>query len=230
MLTIMDMLGVPTADQPAVANAAEKLFGMSDDEYSHARGAGRRTPINEIMLLSSTGVELAQVPAQANPGDDLMTSIVNAEVDGHRLTDEEIGAFLILLASAGNDTTKQATTHAMMALADNPAQRDWLMEDFDEPDRPGRRGIRPVVLAGAAVRAVRHRGHRDQRAAGQRGRQGRACSTARPTATKRSSTTRARSTCRARPTRTSASAAAARTSASATSWPRPSCETCSASC
>ena len=50
-----------------------------------------------------------------------MTGIVNAEVDGHRLTDEEIGAFLILLASAGNDTTKQTTTHVMMALAHEPA-------------------------------------------------------------------------------------------------------------
>jgi cytochrome P450 len=60
-----------------------------------------------------------------------MTSIVNAEVDGHRLTDEEVGAFLILLASAGNDTSKQATTHAMMALARNSAQRSWLMDDFD---------------------------------------------------------------------------------------------------
>ena len=61
-----------------------------------------------------------------------MTSIVNAEVDGHRLTDEEIGAFLILLASAGNDTTKQSTTHAMMALVDNPDQREWLMADFED--------------------------------------------------------------------------------------------------
>ena len=60
-----------------------------------------------------------------------MTSIVNAEVDGHRLTDQEIGAFLILLASAGNDTIKQSTTHVMMALVDNPDQRDWLMEDFE---------------------------------------------------------------------------------------------------
>ncbi len=67
-------------------------------------------------------MELAKF-RRANPGDDLMTSIVNAEVDGHRLTDEEIGAFLILLASAGNDTTKQTTTHAMMALAANPDQR-----------------------------------------------------------------------------------------------------------
>ena len=83
------------------------------------------------MLLSSTGAELAKF-RRNNPGDDLMTSIVNAEVDGQRLTDEEIGSFLILLASAGNDTTKQATTHAMMALVDNPEQRDWLMADFDD--------------------------------------------------------------------------------------------------
>ncbi|QIV80060.1 cytochrome P450 [Mycolicibacterium frederiksbergense] len=129
MRTISDMLGVPTADQPALAKAAEKLFSMSDDEFSTLEERAMAT-INEIMLISGTGVELAKF-RRANPGDDLMTSIVNAEVDGHRLTDEEIGAFLILLASAGNDTTKQSTTHAMLALAANPDQRDWLMEDFD---------------------------------------------------------------------------------------------------
>ena len=129
MLTIMEMLGVPAADQPAVANAAEKLFSMSDDEYSSIEERAQDT-INEIMLLSNTGVELAKF-RRANPGDDLMTSIVNAEVDGHRLTDEEIGAFLILLSSAGNDTTKQTTTHVMMALVDNPDQRDWLTDDFE---------------------------------------------------------------------------------------------------
>jgi cytochrome P450 len=129
MLTIMDMLGVPSAEQPAVAYAAEKLFGMSDDEYSTPEERAQ-DPVKQIVLLNNTGVELAKF-RRANPGDDLMTSIVNAEVDGHRLTDEEIGAFLILLASAGNDTTKQTTTHAMMALAESPAQRGWLMEDFE---------------------------------------------------------------------------------------------------
>jgi cytochrome P450 len=128
MLTIMDMLGVPSADQHDVAYAAEKLFGMSDEEYSTPEEQAD-DPAAHIMLLNNTGVELARF-RRKSPGDDLMTSIVNAEVDGHRLTDEEIGAFLILLASAGNDTTKQATTHAMMALSENPDQRDWLMEDF----------------------------------------------------------------------------------------------------
>jgi cytochrome P450 len=129
MLTIMDMLGVPSAEQPAVAYAAEKLFGMSDEEYATPEERAG-DPVAQIALLSNTGVELAKF-RRNNPGDDLMTSMVNAEVDGHKLTDEEIGAFLILLASAGNDTTKQTTTHAMMALAENPAQRDWLLEDFD---------------------------------------------------------------------------------------------------
>ncbi|ULE33073.1 cytochrome P450 [Mycobacterium sp. IDR2000157661] len=128
MLTIMKMLGVPAADQPRVAKAAEKLFSMSDDEYSTLEERAADT-VNEIMLLSGTGVDLAKF-RRDNPGDDLMTSMVNAEVDGHRLTDEEVGAFLILLASAGNDTTKQATTHTMMALVEHPEQLDWLMADF----------------------------------------------------------------------------------------------------
>lgn len=129
MLTIMEMLGVPAADQPAVAAAAEKLFSMSDDEYSSVEERAADT-VNEIMLLSATGADLAKFRRE-NPGDDLMTSIVNAEVDGHRLTDEEIGAFLILLSSAGNDTTKQTTTHTMLALAENPDQQAWLTADFE---------------------------------------------------------------------------------------------------
>ncbi|MDR3661420.1 MAG: cytochrome P450 [Mycobacterium sp.] len=129
MMTISEMLGVVPSEREALAKAAEKLFSMSDDEYSSLEERAADT-VNEIMLLSGTGVELAKY-RRANPGDDLMTAIVNAEVDGHRLTDEEIGAFLILLASAGNDTTKQTTTHAMLALQQHPAQWAWLLEDFD---------------------------------------------------------------------------------------------------
>jgi cytochrome P450 len=129
MMTISEMLGVAPSEREAVAKAAEKLFSMSDDEYSSLEERAQNT-INEMMLLVNTGIELAKF-RRSQPGDDLMTSIVEAEVDGHRLTDEEMGAFLILLASAGNDTTKQATSHAMLALVNNPAQRDWLMEDFE---------------------------------------------------------------------------------------------------
>ncbi|MDQ2638545.1 MAG: cytochrome P450 [Actinomycetota bacterium] len=129
MMTISEMLGVAPSEREAVAKAAEKLFSMSDDEYSSLEERAQNT-MNEMMLLVNTGIELAKF-RRSHPGDDLMTSMVEAEVDGHRLTDEEVGAFLLLLASAGNDTTKQTTSHAMLALVNNPAQRDWLMEDFD---------------------------------------------------------------------------------------------------
>jgi cytochrome P450 len=129
MMTISEMLGVPESDRKAVAHAAEKLFSMSDDEYSTLEERATAT-INEMLLLSGTGIELAK-HRRVHPADDLMTAIVNAEVDGQRLTDEEVGAFLVLLASAGNDTTKQTTTHAMLALAAHPEQREWLMADFD---------------------------------------------------------------------------------------------------
>ncbi|KAB7758036.1 cytochrome P450 [Mycolicibacterium mucogenicum] len=129
MMTISEMLGVVPSEREALAKAAEKLFSMSDDEYSSLEERAADT-INEIMLLSGTGVELAKY-RRANPGDDLMTAMVDAEVDGHRLTDDEIGAFLILLASAGNDTTKQTTTHAMLALQQHPDQLAWLLEDFE---------------------------------------------------------------------------------------------------
>ena len=86
--------------------------------------------------------------------------MVNAEVDGQRLTDEEMGAFMVLLASAGNDTTKQATTHAMMALVAHPEQRDWLMADFDNRIGTAVEEFVRYVDARHAVRPVRHGRHR----------------------------------------------------------------------
>jgi cytochrome P450 len=59
-----------------------------------------------------------------------MTNLVQAEVDGERLTNEEIGAFFVLLSVAGNDTTRQTTSHVLKALTDFPEQREWLMADF----------------------------------------------------------------------------------------------------
>jgi cytochrome P450 len=91
---------------------------------------GRRTPSTRYSSSTTAGCELA-THRRAHPADDLMTAMVNAEVDGQRLTDEEMGAFMVLRASAVNDTTKQATTHAMLALVANPDQRAWLMADFD---------------------------------------------------------------------------------------------------
>ncbi|OHU95660.1 cytochrome P450 [Mycobacterium talmoniae] len=129
MRTISDMIGIDPADQEAVAYAAESLFAGSDDEYAALEDRAVHL-MTQLGVLTGAGVELAKL-RRAEPHEDLMTEIVNAEVDGHRLSDEEIGAFMVLLGSAGNDTTKQATSHAFKALIDRPEQRVWLAADFD---------------------------------------------------------------------------------------------------
>jgi cytochrome P450 len=59
-----------------------------------------------------------------------MTALVQAEVEGDRLTDEEIGAFFVLLNVAGNDTTRHTISHGLRALTQFPDQRRLLMDDF----------------------------------------------------------------------------------------------------
>jgi cytochrome P450 len=129
MRTISDMIGIDPTDREAIAYAAESLFSATDDDYANLEERATHT-LAQLNILTNTGIELAKRRRQ-EPHEDLMTNIVNAEVDDHRLSDTEIGAFMVLLASAGNDTTKQTTSHAFKALAEHPDQRAWLLEDFD---------------------------------------------------------------------------------------------------
>lgn len=69
---------------------------------------------------------------EESPEDDLMTALVQAEVDGDRLTHDEIAAFFVLLSVAGNDTSRHTTSHAMRALSENPDQARYLAEDLEE--------------------------------------------------------------------------------------------------
>jgi cytochrome P450 len=65
------------------------------------------------------------------PRDDIVTKLVHAEVDGGHLSPDEFGFFMILLSVAGNETTRNAISHALTLLTDFPDQRELLMADFD---------------------------------------------------------------------------------------------------
>ncbi|HET9875623.1 MAG TPA: cytochrome P450, partial [Mycobacterium sp.] len=97
MRTISDMIGIEPADRETVAYAAECLFSGSDDEYAPLEERAVHV-MAQLGVLSNTGIELAQLRRQ-DPREDLVSELVNAEVDGHRLTDNEIGAFMVLLGS-----------------------------------------------------------------------------------------------------------------------------------
>jgi cytochrome P450 len=65
------------------------------------------------------------------PGDDLISALVGADVDGERLSVRELGAFFDLLLVAGNETTRNALAHGLKLFTDHPDQRALLMADFD---------------------------------------------------------------------------------------------------
>ena len=129
LTTISDALGVPDADRERVMAAADTLIGASDPDVF-----GERSPLEvlggALWTLTEYATEMATHREQ-HPGEDLMTALVQAEVDGERLTHAEIAAFLVLLSVAGNDTSRHTTSHAMRALTLNPAQRADLLEDLD---------------------------------------------------------------------------------------------------
>jgi len=129
LITISDMIGVPKEDRERVVGAADTLVTVLDPDV-----LGDRSPLEVLGTALWTLTESAKKLAaerESAPQDDLMTALVEAEVDGDRLTHDEIAAFFVLLSVAGNDTTRHTTSHAMRALTANPDQREYLMADLD---------------------------------------------------------------------------------------------------
>jgi cytochrome P450 len=129
MRTINDMMGVPESERVAAARAGDAVIGRTDLTEGETVD-----PITSIVnardYLYALGADLAR-HRRANPGEDLLTDLVNAEVDGQKLTDDDIGAFMVLFTVAGNDTTRNTTALTTVAFHRNPRQRDYLLADFD---------------------------------------------------------------------------------------------------
>jgi cytochrome P450 len=129
MWTIYEMMGLPPEKREETTRHADGMVSWADEEV----GAGREPTevLNDsLMGLLSAGLELAE-ERRAHPTSDLMSMLVQAEVDGRTLTDEELGAFMVLLSVAGNDTTRNSTSLTTMALQQFPEQRALLEQDFD---------------------------------------------------------------------------------------------------
>jgi cytochrome P450 len=129
MWTISEMIGIEEENRKTVAEAAAAMVGWNDPEI-----LGDDQPLQllatSLMTLHGAARELAAT-RRTEPADDVVTALVQAEVDGERLTDEQIAAFFVLLCVAGNDTTRQTASHAFKALYDHPDQRELLLADYE---------------------------------------------------------------------------------------------------
>jgi cytochrome P450 len=127
---ICDMMGIPESDYDAVFHASNVILSMGDPEYV-PEGA------DPVVTLLNAGAELAELMRGLaahrldHPSDDLTSALVNGNVDGESLTDAELASFFILLVVAGNETTRNAISHALWAFTEHPDQRAVWAADFD---------------------------------------------------------------------------------------------------
>jgi cholest-4-en-3-one 26-monooxygenase len=121
---IAEMMGVPQADRHKVFEWSNRLIGSEDPEYA----VSAEDAMGAAMEMFQYANDLA-ADKRAHPGDDIVSTLLNAEVEGEQLTDLEFDMFFELLAVAGNETTRNLISHGMRALIEHPDQRALLLDD-----------------------------------------------------------------------------------------------------
>jgi cytochrome P450 len=140
---ICDMMGIPDPLHAMVLAHTNRILAGSDPEFTGVpEDAGwlRTQLVGPVAMyrLVRAGRQLHHLAARlggerrARPTDDLTSKLVNADLDGEALTDQEFGSFFILLVVAGNETTRTALSHGLKLLTDHPDQMELLQSDFDK--------------------------------------------------------------------------------------------------
>ena len=122
---ICDMMGIPDSDHHQIFHWTNIILGFGDPDLT--------TDFEEFMKVAidiGTYATALAEDRRATPRDDLTTALVAAEVDGERLTSADIASFFILLAVAGNETTRNAISHGVLALTRYPEQREIWWNDY----------------------------------------------------------------------------------------------------
>ena len=121
---IADMLGIPAEDRQKVFDWSNQMTGSDDPGFE-----GDPEAASAEVLMYSMGLAAER---RADPRDDIVTKLVQADKDGRGLTDDEFGYFVLALAVAGNETTRNAITHGMKAFFDHPEQ--WELWKRERPE------------------------------------------------------------------------------------------------
>jgi cholest-4-en-3-one 26-monooxygenase len=154
---IAELIGVPQQDRGKVFAWSNDMVGYDDPEYT----ADPAVAAAEIIGYS---MEMAEDRRRC-PRDDIVTKLTLAQVDGDSLSPDEFGFFVILLAVAGNETTRNAISHGMLAFLDHPGQ--WELFRAERPDSAAdeiirwatpvtvfqRTALRDTVLGGQQIKA-----------------------------------------------------------------------------
>ena len=120
---IADLLGIPQEDRAKIFDWSNQMLAQDDPEY----GGQPDVAAAEILMYAMGMAE----DRRKNPQDDIVTKLITADVNGQALGEDEFGYFVIMLAVAGNETTRNAITHGMNAFFDHPDQ--WELFKKERP-------------------------------------------------------------------------------------------------
>ena len=154
---ICDMMGVPESQYDFVFNSSNTILGLGDPEYTEDPEDPMPQLMSAAMGLTQLATELAEQRLK-EPTDDLMSALVNAEVDGERLAPFELGSFFILLLVAGNETTRNAISWGLKALTEYPEQKKDWQDNFEEMQRSA---VEEIVRYASPVMFMRRTATRD---------------------------------------------------------------------
>ncbi|GAB3723833.1 cytochrome P450 [Amycolatopsis oliviviridis] len=155
---IAELIGIPQEDRLKIFDWSNQMVSYDDPEYEV-----------EPLAASAEIVGYAWNMAEERrkcPMDDIVTKLVQADVDGESLASDEFGFFVILLAVAGNETTRNAITHGMKAFLDHPDQ--WELYKKERP----KTAPDEIVRWATPVVAFQRTATRDTELGGQRIRKG----------------------------------------------------------
>jgi cholest-4-en-3-one 26-monooxygenase len=157
LLVIAELLGVPIEDRWKLFSWSNRLIGADDPEY----GSPADAPLAVMEMFQYAGWLAEQRRAEA--ADDIVSTLVHADVDGERLGGLEFNMFFFLLVIAGNETTRNAISGGMQALCEFPEQRERLLERREYLDTAVDEFVRWV----SPVMQFRRTAQRDTELAGQ---------------------------------------------------------------
>lgn len=143
---IAELLGIPQDDRRKIFDWSNQMIGYDDPEYDVE-------PLSAAMELLAYSMTMAE-ERKAAPTDDIVTKLVNAELDGEHLTSDEFGFFVLLLAVAGNETTRNAISHGMLAFLDHPEQ--WELFKATRPKSAVEEIIRWATPVNVFQRTAKH--------------------------------------------------------------------------
>ena len=123
LLAIADLIGVPEADRAKLFDWTNAIMNSDDPDFDS-------DPTVANAELMAYAYNMADERRRC-PADDIVTRLIEADIDGDALGDVEFAFFVILLAVAGNETTRNAITHGMNAFLDNPGQ--WELFKRERP-------------------------------------------------------------------------------------------------